>query len=179
MFHRSTASWRVYALALLATWTLFGCSRCRRGEEALGTVTPAPVPVATEPGAGEGTPVTERPRVGPTELITELNIIYFDFDRSNLDTEDQNLLEENARWMRQHADLDILIEGHCDERGTDEYNYALGERRANAVLTHLRELGVPNNLYTRSYGETRPAREGHSEEAWRWNRRAQFSRYAD
>jgi peptidoglycan-associated lipoprotein len=171
------AQWRIWALATLMVWMLFGCSRCRRGEELTPLETQPLAPAETT--GMEGTELGERPLGEPGEIIAELEIVYFDYDSDALDESDRAALERNAEWLRDHADLPVLVEGHCDERGTDEYNYSLGERRANSVLGYLQELGVPTQLATRSYGETRPAREGHDEEAWRWNRRVQFSSYAD
>lgn len=171
--------WRTIALAALLATVLFGCSRCSRNDEALTDVIGPPVQTSTQMDQSTGTPLTERPRPGETVLIEELAIIYFDFDSETLDDDDIAQLEANAEWLRQNPDIDVLIEGHCDERGTDEYNYNLGERRANSVLGYLQSLGVPNGLYTRSYGETRPAREGNSEAAWSQNRRVQFSSYGN
>ncbi len=168
--------WRHWALVALALWTLVGCSRCRRDDPLSGIQSPIPGPGENAPGT---TALTDRPPAGETVLIQEMEIVHFAYDSDALSDEAQAALERNARWLRDNPDARVLIEGHCDERGTDEYNYALGERRANATLTYLRNLNVPGQLYTRSYGETRPAREGHTESAWSQNRRAQFSRYAN
>jgi peptidoglycan-associated lipoprotein len=178
--HRYLA-WRHWALAGLLMATLFGCSRCQRGDRPLTQIDAPPTPSSTDPSTSDssGTPVRERPRSAETIVAEELQPIYFAYDSDELDGTAIAALEDNARWLRENPDYAILVEGHCDERGTDEYNYNLGERRANAVMGHLQRLRVPNALYTRSYGETRPAREGHTESAWRWNRRAQFSLYAD
>ena len=101
--------------------------------------------------------------------------IYFDFDRSELKPEAQANLKKKAEWLRKNPKFIVRIEGHCDERGTNEYNLALGERRANAAKKYLMELGVPDNrLRTISYGEERPADPGHDEEAWHKNRRDEF-----
>jgi len=170
---------RIWALSALMVWVLFGCSRCRQGDEPLTDSMSPPVPSPSDPGEIDGTPLSERPRAQDSVLIGELEIVYFAYDSDELDTAAVQALEGNAEWLRENPDISVLIEGHCDERGTDEYNYALGERRANSVLTYLRNLDVPNSLYTRSYGETRPAVEGHDESAWRFNRRVQFSGYAE
>lgn len=175
--HNFRKTWRIWALTTLMVWTLFGCSRCNRREEPLVGLD-SPNPAVSGQTGDDGSALTTRPG-RPGELIEELEIVYFDYDSDRLDGTDQAALERNAAWMRDNAAVQILIEGHCDERGTDEYNYNLGERRANAVLGYLRELGVPNTLATRSYGETRPAVEGHNESAWSMNRRVQFSSYAD
>jgi peptidoglycan-associated lipoprotein len=175
----SNLALRHWALAALMVWVLFGCSRCRDGEGPMTDRLSSPILETTDPSATGEAPLTNRPRSTETILAEELDIVYFDFDSDMLTAPARDALEQNAQWLRENPDLPILIEGHCDERGTDEYNYNLGERRASAVYQYLLDLGVTNELATRSYGETRPAREGSGEEIWRWNRRAQFSLYAD
>jgi peptidoglycan-associated lipoprotein len=101
--------------------------------------------------------------------------IYFDFDRSELKPEAQAVLKKKAQWLRDNPDFSLRIEGHCDERGTNEYNLALGERRANAALKFLNALGISTHrMSTISYGEERPAMQGHNESAWSKNRRDEF-----
>jgi peptidoglycan-associated lipoprotein len=102
--------------------------------------------------------------------------VFFAFDKYDLDGEAMSILSKNARILRE-ADVLILISGHCDERGTVEYNLALGEKRANAVRDYLVSLGVPSrNLRVTSYGESAPFARGHSENDWALNRRAHFER---
>jgi len=104
-----------------------------------------------------------------------LEIIYFDFDKYNLTFGARQLLEKNADWMNAFPDAIIQIAGNCDERGTEEYNMALGDRRAGAVKDYLVSLGVDaSRLHTISYGEERPVDPGHNEEAWARNRRVEF-----
>ncbi len=104
-----------------------------------------------------------------------LEIIYFDFDKYNLTFAARQTIGRNADWMNAFPDAIIQIEGHCDERGTEEYNIALGDRRAGAVKDYLVSLGVDaSRLHTISYGEERPADPGHDEDAWASNRRAEF-----
>jgi peptidoglycan-associated lipoprotein len=101
--------------------------------------------------------------------------IYFEFDRSRLLPEGKEILRRNAKWLKAHPEVQVTIEGHCDERGTTEYNLALGDRRAQSVKTYLVDLGVePERLTTVSFGEEKPIDPGHSERAWAKNRRAQF-----
>ncbi|MGC8774861.1 MAG: peptidoglycan-associated lipoprotein Pal [Chlorobaculum sp.] len=101
--------------------------------------------------------------------------IFFDFDSSALSPEAQEQLKQNASWMQKNTRALVTIEGHCDERGTDEYNIALGERRAEAARTYLVNLGVSGaRLSTVSYGEEKPFDLGHNEEAWAKNRRDHF-----
>ena len=102
--------------------------------------------------------------------------VYFDFDSATLDSNDQAILQMKARWLQENPDVStVLVEGHCDERGTDAYNMALGARRATAVKDYLIDLGVEiNKLETQSYGEEKPAVMGNDEAAWAKNRRANF-----
>lgn len=141
-----------------------------------------PVDVAAEPG------LTAAPLpsggVGMGELPTDLaelnragylKDVFFDTDKSDLTPEARDILAANAAWLRQHPSVRILVEGHCDERHTAEYNLALGWRRANAVKGYLVSLGIDGGrIDTISYGEERPFALGHDESAWRWNRRAHF-----
>ena len=104
-----------------------------------------------------------------------LQPIYFAFDSSALSETALRTLERNAAWLRQHPDWKVRIEGHCDERGTSEYNLALGARRARRVRDQLVQLGIsPDRIETISYGEERPVDPGHDEAAWSKNRRAEF-----
>lgn len=121
-------------------------------------------------GGGDGADSSELGGRSSSPLKT----IYFDFDKSALTAESQQRLRDNAAWMKEHPGTEISLEGHCDERGTNEYNMALGARRAQAALDFLRALGVPaTQTSTVSYGEEFPADPGHSEEAWSKNRRVE------
>ena len=101
--------------------------------------------------------------------------VYFDFDNSTLDYQAQELLKQKAMWMRDNPDANVVIEGHCDERGTNAYNLALGDRRAASVKSFMANLGISGTrMTTISYGEERPVDMGHNEEAWAKNRRATF-----
>ncbi len=103
------------------------------------------------------------------------NSIHFDFDKSAIKTGDQSKLEDIAAYLKSHADAAVKIEGNCDERGTEEYNRSLGERRALAAREYLVRLGIDSGrVDTISYGEDRPAEPGHNEEAWSKNRRDDF-----
>jgi peptidoglycan-associated lipoprotein len=99
--------------------------------------------------------------------------IYFDTDRYNIDSADQAALQTQAQYLAQYPNARATVEGHADERGTREYNLALGERRANAAKNYLVSLGVPaGNISTVSYGKERPKALGSTEQAWAQNRRA-------
>jgi peptidoglycan-associated lipoprotein len=104
-----------------------------------------------------------------------LKDIHFDFDKYNVRPGDADILKENAALLKEYPKIRIQIEGHCDERGTVEYNLALGERRANAAKRYLVSLGVSaNRISTISYGKEKPLDPGHNEEAWAKNRRDHF-----
>ncbi|MFQ5928237.1 MAG: peptidoglycan-associated lipoprotein Pal [Acidobacteriota bacterium] len=101
--------------------------------------------------------------------------VFFDYDKAQLSAQAKHTLEQNARWLREFANAAVIIEGHCDERGTEEYNLALGDRRAQAAKDYLAQLGIDRErLQTLSFGEERPFAPGHDESAWRLNRRAHF-----
>ena len=101
--------------------------------------------------------------------------IHFEFDSATLTPEAQMLLKKKAEWLQNNPDATSTIEGHCDERGTNAYNIALGERRAESAKAYLVDLGISDlRLTTISYGEERPVDPGHNEEAWAKNRRAHF-----
>lgn len=98
--------------------------------------------------------------------------VFFDFDKSVIKAEGQTTLQRQADWLKKYPNYSITIEGHCDDRGTREYNLALGERRATAVRNALVALGIPaNRMKTISYGKERPAVLGDNEAAWAQNRR--------
>ena len=99
--------------------------------------------------------------------------IFFDTDRFNIDTQDQVTLQSQAQWLAKYPNTQITIEGHADERGTRDYNLALGERRANSAKNYLGSLGVnAARIQTVSYGKERPQAMGSDEQAWAQNRRA-------
>lgn len=105
----------------------------------------------------------------------EAESVYFDFDKSELKSSSRAILAKKAEWLRKNPQFSLGIEGHCDERGTIEYNLALGERRANAVWKFLNALGVSGSrMSTISYGEESPADPAHNAAAWARNRRAEF-----
>jgi peptidoglycan-associated lipoprotein len=104
-----------------------------------------------------------------------LEDVFFDTDQWGIKPEYRETLAKNAGWLQQYPSVQFLIEGHCDERNTREYNLALGERRATAARDYLVFLGVPaDRIRTISYGEEKPFALGHTEDAWQLNRRAHF-----
>ena len=99
--------------------------------------------------------------------------VYFNYDSAELDSDAQELLQHQAAWLKQYNKTSIVIEGHCDERGTREYNLALGEKRAQAVKSYLNGLGIDiSSISTISYGKERPAVIGSNDGAWSQNRRS-------
>ena len=99
--------------------------------------------------------------------------VFFAFDSSALSAEAQSALDTQVAWLKKHDDVNVIVQGHCDDRGTREYNMALGERRANAVKQYLVSQGIEESrISTISYGKERPAVLGNNEAAWAQNRRA-------
>lgn len=134
---------------------------------------PAETEITEEIPAVEEEPVAEKPVAKPAMPVCD--DVFFDFDKYNLKEESKATLENDASELKKFSDLALTIEGHCDERGTEDYNMALGEKRAKAVKDYLVSLGIPASWMTViSYGETRPFDPGHDEEAWAKNRRAHF-----
>jgi|WetSurMetagenome_2_1015567.scaffolds.fasta_scaffold745397_1 peptidoglycan-associated lipoprotein len=126
-------------------------------------------------GAGGGAGASVNSGTGAGMAGPVISDIFFDFDSAALSSESQEQLKQNAAWMQSHSPAAVIVEGHCDERGTDEYNMALGERRADAAKDFLVRLGVPGSrLTTVSYGKERQFDPGHNEEAWAKNRRDHF-----
>lgn len=128
-----------------------------------------------------GTTATGTASAGPAsgsqeQLLQQVgDRVFFDFDSSELKPQARSTTEALAAWMNEHPEVALTIEGHADERGTREYNLALGDRRANAVRDYLAALGISGNrLNTISYGKERPAVPGSNESAWAQNRRAVF-----
>jgi len=154
--------WILLAITLFLAVFITGCPK---------KTPPPPPPVEIPPE-----PQIEEPVVEPEpEPEIDLRTIYFDFDKSNIKPDQQARLTDNAEQLRQFADVSVLIEGHCDERGTNEYNMALGARRANAVKNFLTEYGIAaTRLQTKSYGEEKPVCTQSTEGCWDRNRRVDF-----
>ena len=177
-----------------------GCAKEQvvKPEESMAAKTPAPEPQPAKPIPPPETKTTPSPKdeaaeaaaraaeaarevktdeIKPvvTEPITSLKSIYFSFDSSDLSEASRATLKSNYGVLAKNSGFKVQIEGHCDERGSDEYNLALGDRRAKAAMTYLVTLGVrPERLSTISYGKEKPVDPGHTEEAWAKNRRDEF-----
>ncbi|MCB1100795.1 MAG: OmpA family protein [Kiritimatiellae bacterium] len=115
---------------------------------------------------------------GMAAAASQFETLYFDYDSSIVSPSERGKLDAIVEFLRANPQSSLVVEGHCDERGSNEYNLALGERRAQSVRAYLLGMGVePGRVTTKSYGEENPAALGHDEGAWRLNRRAQFSLY--
>jgi peptidoglycan-associated lipoprotein len=157
----------------LAALLAAGCAK--KAKEAPPTPPPAP-PVVQSPTPST-TPSTtpETPGSEPAVTKGDFTDAFFDLDSYTLRDDARAALDLAAKLLRDKPDVNITLEGHCDERGTVEYNQALGEKRANAARDYLVAAGVPAaRVQTLSYGKERPFAEGHDESAWAQNRRAHF-----
>lgn len=182
------ARYLAVGVLLVLALSVVACSGGAKATAPPPEPTPAPTPEVDETVIEEEVsgPVTETLSTEPvtSELPEDLMVLnqrgyledtFFDTDRFDLTPEARGVLAKNANWMLKYPSVLVLVEGHCDERNTREYNLALGERRANAVRDYLKSLGVSGDrVRTISYGEERPFALGQSEEAWRLNRRAHF-----
>jgi peptidoglycan-associated lipoprotein len=134
---------------------------------------PAVQPAAPAPPAAEPAPPVARPTPREFALNDALRPIHFDFDKADIRPGDAQILERNAQWLIEHRDHLLLVEGHCDSRGTSEYNLALGERRARATKNFLVSRGVPDSrVAIISYGKERPVCQEATEACWARDRRA-------
>ena len=154
------------AAAGLIVFGLVACQTTKTTE----TKSSAAAPTGSEFEEGAVTPSAE------TTPMPDLGTVYFDFDRYDIRADQKPTLRANAEKILANKGGGVItLEGHCDERGSEEYNLALGERRADAVKRYLVDLGVPaSRLRTVSFGEAKPAVVGHDESAWRYNRRVEF-----
>lgn len=186
---KGTFSWKWAVLAMsVAALVAVGCAKKQTvksegaqgapgaaapgavGEAPVKEAPPAPAVVAPAmpPAAEAGVAVTE-------ERFSQFDDVRFDFDKSEVKEDGRKASQVVANYMKKNPRAKLLIEGHCDERGTAEYNMALGERRAAAVMTYLVSLGVSKAaLSTVSFGKEKPLDPGHDEGAWAKNRRAHF-----
>lgn len=135
-----------------------------------------PLPVTPVDTSSETPPSTDETSVRYADWapIPQIAVIYFDYDQSDILPSARTALSKNAEYLKTNTSYDILVGGHCDERGTFEYNLSLGQRRAAAVRDYYIQLGVPaGRIATISYGQEMPADPGHDEAAWAKNRRAE------
>lgn len=137
--------------------------------EKVKEVPPVKKPELSEEEIFEAKSLEEINREAPLEMI------HFDFDRYFIREDAKPVLAKNAAWLKKFHSAKVLIEGHCDERGTEEYNLALGEKRAKSTIDYLVSLGISSaRIRIISYGKSQPLDTGHNEVSWQKNRRAQF-----
>jgi len=163
--------WPISSIGLLLTiaFLLSGCPKFAglSGEEEVKPATP----IQESPAVGA--PSAQQPAMAGRE--SPLKDIFFDFDKSTMRDDAKPNLNEDLQWLNANPAEQITIEGHCDERGTAEYNLGLGERRATAIRDYLVAAGIDaKRIKTVSFGKERPFVLGHDEAAWTWNRRAHF-----
>jgi peptidoglycan-associated lipoprotein len=168
-------TWTKVMSVLVVIGLLFVLPGCCMMKKKAPEPTPVAPPVAVqEPQAV--TPVAEETLLEKFQKQGALLPIYFDFDKYNLKPDSVKKLDRSAEVLAQNPAVTVRIEGNCDERGTNEYNLALGERRANSAKKYLMKMGVAENrLSTISYGEEKPLGAGHDEAAWSQNRRDDFT----
>jgi peptidoglycan-associated lipoprotein len=164
-------------ILLIAALTLALTSGCSSRKKVSGGPEPPPPPETQT----EAPPVETPPPPPTTPPSTEedaqanLNDAYFDYDDASLRDDAKAALEHNAKFMEGRNGVNVVVEGHCDERGSVEYNLALGEKRARAAKEYLTTYGInASRITTISYGKERPFDPGHTEDAWAKNRRAHF-----
>lgn len=174
----------VYLALILGIGTVLLLSGCPKKVETTKASAPVQEEKATPPPeAPKPEPPPPAPKVEETPIVKEavvpsqgLTDAYFDFDKYNIRDDARATLENDARWLKDNPKVKVKIEGHCDERGTNEYNLALGERRAKAVMQFLVTLGIEKGrLSTISYGEERPVCTEHNETCYAKNRRAHLA----
>jgi len=167
----------VVALSVLVMATgLTGCDSgpsAPKGQSLQGK--PAGTSAAADVQARESAAVTEPTTAAEYKAIDELKNVHFELDQAKIRSGDARLLQGHARWLKSRRDMTVMIDGHADERGTDEHNMRLGEQRANAVRGYLIAQGVEaDRVMTMSHGERNPACSDHNEGCWGKNRRAEI-----
>ena len=183
-----SCSWTKYTgcvLAMFGALVIAGCAtEAAKKPEAAARVSGSAAPASPRTGAGKsevssrkaaGGSSLDALREGKTPASGPLKEIYFDFDKYDLSSEARSILKANADWLRANPGVNVEIEGHCDERGTTEYNLALGAKRARSAMDYLVSLGVaPARIKTISYGEELPSCKEKNEDCYRKNRRDRF-----
>lgn len=169
---------RIIAMSLAVTLALAGAG-CAKKPAATTQPPPAPTPAETAPAPAPTPPPAPAPTPEPPKpavSASDLQVVYFGYDSFQLDDGARAALDANAKLLRDNPSLSVSVDGHCDERGTVEYNQALGQKRAEAVQQYLSDQGIPSTRFrVISYGKERPADEGHDESAWSRNRRVEFT----
>jgi len=160
------------AFALIAVCFFSGCSSEETKEAPKTMATPAPAPVSTETKPAMNSPMAINPLDDPNSLLSKRST-YYDFDKSIIKDEYKPLIQAHGEYLAGHPNAKVRIEGNCDERGSREYNLALGQRRADGVKAAMKLVGAKDGqIDTVSYGKEKPKAEGHNEAAWAQNRRS-------
>lgn len=166
----------VLGLVLVGALALTACSSKDEKPYADSVIQGEGQNVGADQAMGQGMGGVDANGVGGTQQDLTVNVgdrVYFGYDRYDLTSEAQQQLQLQAQWLKQYPNVSITVEGHADERGTREYNLALGDRRANAVRDYLVGQGVPDSrVQTISYGKERPEVTGSNPQSWAQNRRA-------
>jgi peptidoglycan-associated lipoprotein len=159
--------------SLLIAGCVLALAAC--GKKAPKDLPPPPADTSAQTGTGTGTGTSGPVKGSQEDFVASVSSdrIFFDTDQYDVDAQDQQTLQSQAAWLQQNPHVRVTVEGHADERGTRDYNIALGERRANAAKNYLASLGIdPSRINTVSYGKERPAALGSDEASWAQNRRA-------
>jgi peptidoglycan-associated lipoprotein len=172
----------IYALAIVLVFSFAAACKKKPKE-----VPPAPPQVQEQPPVEKvEPPKVQEPQLTEEEMFLQKSLdqinrekplatVYFDYDSAVIRSDAKPVLDSDAAWLKKFRTAKILAEGHCDERGTEEYNLALGEKRAKAVQDYLISSGIaPDRIKIISYGKSQPINPGHDESAWQMNRRVQF-----
>jgi peptidoglycan-associated lipoprotein len=172
----------IYLLAIVLVFS-FAVSCKKKPKE----VPPAPPQTVEQPPVEKvEQPKVQEPQLSEEEMFLQKSLdqinrekplapVYFDYDSATIRNDAKPVLDNDAAWLKRFRTVKILAEGHCDERGTEEYNLALGEKRAKAAQDYLLSSGIaPDRIKIISYGKSQPINPGHDESAWQMNRRAQF-----
>lgn len=162
---------RKLAFAFVAVALVAACA----GKKKSTDIDSSTITTPTSDTAVDSTPMSFDATGSDSGKIPGLETVHFEYDKSSISAENKKILQANAEWIKKNTAYKVQIEGHCDNRGTIEYNLALGERRANAVKAYITSLGVPAaRLSVISYGKEKPVEQGDSEAVYVKNRRANF-----
>ncbi len=173
----------VYSLSVMMAMCLV--TACKKKPKEVPVVAPQ---VVEQPKVEKiEAPVVKAPQLSEEELFLQKSLeeinrskplanIYFNYDKADIRDDAKSVLDANSAWLKRFSTMKILVEGHCDERGTEEYNLALGEKRAKSTMDYLSTLGISaDRMKIISYGKSQPIDPGHGEDSWARNRRAQFT----
>ncbi len=166
----------VFALGVAVAIAVPGCSSKKKTTEPVEQTQQTRPQTPQRPQQPEVVPRTPERTEPSVPRDLKFETIYFDFDQSNIRSDQRSAMSRNAQLLSRYDSVTIRVEGHCDERGTEEYNIALGQRRADTVVDYLTNYGISSSrIRSISYGEMRPVDPDHNESAWAKNRRAEIT----